>query len=127
MAHIAHFAINADDLPRARAFYEGVFGWKFQAWGPPGFFQIDMGSSLPAAPVMGALQQRRPLVEGAPLRAFECTISVADIAATAQAIPACGGRIVMQPVTLPGVGRLLFFEDPEGNVAGAMQYDSNAA
>ena len=33
----------------------------------------------------------------------------------------------MQPVTLPGVGRLLFFEDPEGNVAGAMQYDSNAA
>lgn len=128
MAHLAHFAINADDLPRARAFYEGVFGWKFQAWGPPGFFQIDMGPSTTApAPVMGALQQRRTLIEGAPLRAFECTISVADIEATAQSIPQCGGRILMPPVTLPGVGRLLFFEDPEGNVAGAMQYDFKAA
>jgi len=28
---VAHFAINADDLPRARRFYENVFGWKFQA------------------------------------------------------------------------------------------------
>jgi predicted enzyme related to lactoylglutathione lyase len=126
MPHLAHFAINADDLPRARAFYEGVFGWKFNAWGPPGFFQIDMGSA-PAAPVLGALQQRRALVEGPPLRGFECTISTPDIEATEQAIQRLGGRIVMQPVTLPGVGRLLFFEDPEGNVAGAMQYIPDAA
>jgi len=25
-----------------------------------------------------------------------------------------------------GVGELIFFEDPEGNVAGAMRYDSAA-
>ena len=25
-----------------------------------------------------------------------------------------------------GIGRLLFFQDPEGNLAGAMQYDANA-
>ena len=44
MSQVAHFAINADDLPRARRFYEQVFGWTFQAWGPPGFYMIDSGS-----------------------------------------------------------------------------------
>lgn len=125
MAHLAHFSINADDLPRARSFYEGVFGWKFNAWGPPGFFQIDMGAA-PAKAVMGALQQRRDLIPDVPLRAFECTIAVDDIQAIAGAIPAHGGRILMPPVTLPSIGRLLFFEDTEGNVAGAMEYDQTA-
>ncbi len=32
----------------------------------------------------------------------------------------------MPKVTIPTVGMLLFFRDPEGNIAGAMQYDSAA-
>jgi len=28
-ANVQHFAINADDIPRARRFYERVFGWRF--------------------------------------------------------------------------------------------------
>ena len=44
MPHVAHFAINADDVPRARRFYERVFGWKFSAWGPPEFYKIETGS-----------------------------------------------------------------------------------
>jgi len=55
---------------------------------------------------------------------FECTISVPDIQATAAAVEANGGAIVMQICTLAGIGRLLFFQDPEGNLAGAMQYDT---
>jgi predicted enzyme related to lactoylglutathione lyase len=31
MPNIAHFAINADNIDRARRFYEKVFGWKFSA------------------------------------------------------------------------------------------------
>jgi predicted enzyme related to lactoylglutathione lyase len=31
---VAHFAINADDVERARAFYGKVFGRTFAAWGP---------------------------------------------------------------------------------------------
>ena len=85
MPHLAHFAINADDLPRARRFYERVFGWKFNAWGPPGFYQIDMGADAPAA-VMGALQGRRELVKGQPTIGYECTISVPSIDATAKAV-----------------------------------------
>ena len=35
-ARLRHFSINADDLGRARTFYAAVFGWRFEAWGPPG-------------------------------------------------------------------------------------------
>ncbi len=38
--HLAHFAINADDVERAKRFYAAVFGWRFEAWGPPGFYMI---------------------------------------------------------------------------------------
>jgi predicted enzyme related to lactoylglutathione lyase len=35
--NVAHFAIHADDVDRARGFYEQVFGWCFEGWGPAGF------------------------------------------------------------------------------------------
>jgi predicted enzyme related to lactoylglutathione lyase len=122
MGQVAHFAINAGDLSRARGFYENVFGWTFQAWGPPGFYMIDMGTGFTPA-FRGSLQQRREIVPGVEMRGFECTISVDDIQGTAQAIATNGGKIVMPICELTGIGRLLFFEDPEGNVAGAMQYE----
>ena len=123
---VAHFSINADDLPRARRFYENVFDWKFQAWGPPGFYMIETGSTPPPLLMRGSLQQRREIVKGVPMRGFECTIAVSDVHATAKAIESNGGKIVMQICTLAGIGRLLFFRDPEGNLAGAMQYDTKA-
>jgi predicted enzyme related to lactoylglutathione lyase len=126
MSTVAHFSINANDLPRARRFYENVFGWKFQAWGPPGFYMIEMGVTAATPLLRGSLQQRRELVTGVPMTGFECTISVSDIQATATAVESNGGKIVMEICTLPGIGRLLFFQDPEGNLAGAMEYDTNA-
>ncbi len=125
MAQVAHFAINADNLERARGFYTNVFEWKFEAWGPPGFYMIDAGDSL-KVPLRASLQQRRELVAGKRMTGFECTISVRDIDAAAKAIEANGGKIVMPVCTLAGIGKLLFFEDPEGNVAGAMEYDEKA-
>jgi uncharacterized protein len=124
---VAHFAINAGDVPRARGFYESVFGWKFQAWGPPGFFMIDTGTAPAVAPLMGSLQQRREIVPGVAMHGFECTISVADIQATLAAVKGSGGEIVMDLCTIAGVGHLFFFRDTEGNIAGAMQYDAGAA
>jgi predicted enzyme related to lactoylglutathione lyase len=41
--NLVFFAIHAEDLPKAQRFYEKVFGWKFQPWGPPGFFLIATG------------------------------------------------------------------------------------
>lgn len=125
MGNVRHFAINADDVPRARAFYERVFGWTFEPWGPPGFFMISTGDT--AGP-LGSLQGRRELVPGLRTNAFECTIAVSDdVDAVAAAVKANGGRILMEKATIPGVGDLIWFEDPEGNVAGAMRYEARRA
>ncbi len=122
---IAHFAVNADDVGRARRFYAEVFGWTFEPWGPPGFFMIQTRG--PAGPgILGSLQQRRELVKGAPTLGFECTIAVDDIDRALAAVQAQGGTIVMPKSTITGVGTLFFFRDTEGNVAGAMQYDAQA-
>jgi predicted enzyme related to lactoylglutathione lyase len=126
MSQVAHFAINADDVNRALRFYEKVFGWKFQAYGPPGFYMVDEQSAKMTVPLRGSLQKRREIVPGIPMRGFECTISVDDINATAATIEKQGGKIVMPICTLAGVGQLLFFQDPEGNIVGAMQYDEKA-
>lgn len=114
---LGHFAINADDVERARTFYETVFGWRFEPWGPPNFLQIETG----AAP-RGALQGRRALVEGTRTVGFECSFAVESLEATLAAARAAGGTVVMGPVTIPTVGDLAFVQDTEGNVFGAMQY-----
>jgi len=119
---VAHFAINAEDVEKSRAFYARVFGWKFAAWGPPGFYQIEAKGS----PVLGALQGRRELIAGQRTIGFECTFAVGSIDATAQAVTAAGGKVVLDRSVIVGVGTLMFFADPDGNVFGAMQYDAAA-
>ncbi len=115
---IAHFAIHADDCPRAKAFYEKTFGWTFQPWGPPNFWRVF---TSPGA-IHGALQERRAPVSGPGMIGFECSIAVEDVKAAAKAIVANGGRVTMGPFDIQGVGTLVMFEDTEGNVVGAMQY-----
>ena len=122
-AHLAHFAINADDVTGTRRFYEAVLGWTFQAWGPPEFFQIDTGADQA---VRGALQHRRELIAGTKTVGFECTFAVDDVDAVARAVVTHGGRILMERTTITGVGHLIWFEDPAGNAAGAMTYDPAA-
>jgi predicted enzyme related to lactoylglutathione lyase len=123
---LSHFAINADDVARARAFYEQVFGWTFEAWGPPGFLQINTGGDGPSA-VRGALQQRRELKPGTPTIGFECSIAVDDVDRIAAEVTKNGGRVIMEKTAIMGVGYLIFLEDPEGNVVGAMHYDQAAS
>ena len=81
-ATFRHFAINADDVPRARHFYEGVFGWKFEPWGPPNFYQVkNAGTGL-----LGALQERRDIVPNVRAACFETSFGVEDLKATIAAI-----------------------------------------
>jgi uncharacterized protein len=115
---LRHFAINADDVPRAKSFYETVFGWSWKPWGPPGFYQTrDAGQGF-----VGALQGRRS-IGGKTMPGMEISFGVDDIHATAAAIEAHGGKVIMPPFCIEGVGELIFFQDTEGNIAGAMQYE----
>lgn len=120
--NVSHFAINADDLQRARRFYENVLGWQFEPWGPPGFYLIHTGT--PDAPgILGALQKRREFVPGQRTIGYECTVGVDSADATAKAAEANGGKVIMAKTIIPTVGELVWLQDPEGNILGAMKYE----
>ena len=123
--NVAFFAINADDVPRARKFYETVFGWGFEPWGPPNFYLIETGEQ-PVTSLHGALQERRELVRGQKMIGFECTISVDDIDRTIRDIEANGGRLAAPKFHIPTVGTIAYFFDTEGNVAGISQREDTA-
>lgn len=126
MPNVAHFAIHADDLPRARRFYESVFGWRFHSYGPPDFFQIATGTREDPG-IKGAMQSRRYSVVEKEIVGYECTVVVADVDATAAAVEAQGGKVLMPKAAIPGVGWLIKFLDTEGNLVCAMRPDEKAA
>jgi predicted enzyme related to lactoylglutathione lyase len=119
---VKHFSINADNVSRAKTFYEQAFGWQFTPWGPPGFFLVRTGTEAEPG-LEGSLQGRRQIVEGKPIYGFECSLGVDDIDKTVAAVEANGGKIVMPKFAIPTVGTLIYFEDTEGNIVGAMQYE----
>ena len=121
--NLSAFAINADDVQRARRFYEKVFGWRFEPWGPPNFYLIETGDKKNPG-VTGLLQERRELVKGVRMVGFECTITVGDLDNTIRAITANGGKLATSKAAIPTVGTVVYFNDPEGNVAGAIQPES---
>jgi hypothetical protein len=118
--HLSRFAINADDVPRARNFYQKVFGWTFEPWGPPNFYLIETGEERVRV-VGGLLQERRELVAAGRMIGFECTITVEDLDATMRMIESSGGKVITSKFHIPTVGTCTYFQDTEGNVAGIMQ------
>ncbi|HEY1275724.1 MAG TPA: VOC family protein [Thermoleophilaceae bacterium] len=119
MNELTHFAINAEDTAAAVRFYESVFGWEFERYGEHDFFR-----SQSAGPATCAIQGRRELIPGVRTTGFECTIEVDDVDRVAEAVLAAGGRVVMEKSAIPGVGEVVFFADPDGNVAGAIRFDA---
>ena len=120
--NLASFAIHADDVDRAARFYEAVLGWRFEPWGPPGFYLIHTGDAGSPG-VQGLLHKRLAPRSGTGLNGFECTFSVDDVDAIAAAVEANGGRITMPKSPIPTVGTLIRFLDTEGNEVGAMKYE----
>lgn len=120
---LTHFAINTDDVEATQTFYGAVFGWQFQEYGPPGFLQIL--NEAGTAP-MGAIQERRQLLEDEPTRGFECSFGVEDVDLVREKVITAGGKILMEKFTISNVGHLIAFEDPGGNPVMAMEYDAEA-
>jgi predicted enzyme related to lactoylglutathione lyase len=122
--NLKSFGITADDVDRARRFYEQAFGWRFEPWGPPGFYLIHTGDEKDPG-VQGLLHKRREPVNGTGMTGFECTIGVDNIDQTIAAIETAGGKIVMAKFHIPTVGTGVYLSDTEGNFVGAMQYSEH--
>ena len=121
-ANLAAFAIHADDVERAVGFYEAVFGWRFEPWGPPGFYLIQTGPD-DAPGVQGLLHKRQEPRTGTGLNGFEPTFAVDVVDAVLAAVEANGGTVTMGKSPIPTVGVLVRFLDTEGNDVGAMKYE----
>lgn len=91
------------DLPRARAFYQDLFGWTFTDYGPD-------YSSFADGRITGGLR----LAAERPAHGVLVVIYAVDLEAMEARVVAAGGRIVAPVVAFPG-GRRFEFEDPEGN------------
>lgn len=123
LANLASFAIHVDDTDRAAAFYEAVFGWQFEPWGPPGFYLIHTGIDETPG-VMGLMHQRHEPRTGTGLNGFEPTFLVEEVDAVVAAVQDNGGTITMEKSHIPTVGTLVRFRDTEGNEVGAMRYET---
>jgi uncharacterized protein len=126
MPRPVHFEIHAAEPARAVAFYESVFGWKFERWGDVPYWLITTGDTNPG--IDGGLVPRQgpAPADDAPVGSFVNTIDVADLDATSAAITGGGGTVALAKHAVPTVGWLAYFKDTEGNLFGVMQSDPDA-
>lgn len=115
MGRVVHFEITADDVARARKFYE-IFGWKIQSAGMPGadYWLADTGSDDMG--INGAIMPRtynpQPVIHW---------ISVDNIDEMIEKVKAAGGKITGKKQTVPGIGDTIYVADTEGNQVGLIQ------
>ena len=113
---VVHFEIFASNVERARGFYERVFGWQFEAAGPPDFYLFATGADGDPGLTHGLLAKRGGAIAVGSLNAFRCTIAVRSIKDSMAAIEAAGGKLRSAVVDIPDVGKIVEVADTEDNV-----------
>ncbi len=106
---IHYIELTSTDIERSKRFYERVFGWNFQDWGPD-YISFDADS----AGINGGFK-RGELRETPPPYAPLVVIYSKDLKATEAAILTNGGDIVVATFEFPG-GRRFHFNDGAGNI-----------
>ena len=122
MSRVGHFEIAAEDPERAIAFYQNVFGWKFDKWkGPFDYWLITTGEGSEPGINGGLNRKTEP---GPPCTVN--TIMVASVDATLKKIVKNGGKVTREKTAIPGVGYLAYCTDTDGVVFGIMESDISA-
>jgi predicted enzyme related to lactoylglutathione lyase len=121
MDPVIHFEMPAEDSERVRKFYESAFGWQTTPLGP------EMGDFVLAFTTETDEESRLPKARGAinggfyrrtePSQPVKFTILVEDIREAMDRIELVGGKILGEPIEMPGVGLFVDFVDTEGNTA----------
>jgi predicted enzyme related to lactoylglutathione lyase len=120
---VIHFEVQADDVKRAKKFYEKVLGWKIEPMmtkenGGMDYWGISTGEGVPG--INGGLYER-PAEEESKYYVYDCTVSVSDIDKAIEAVKANGGTITKEKSEIPHVGWFANAKDTEGNRFGLMQ------
>lgn len=119
-SRVIYFEIPATRPEECMKFYEQVFGWQFSQLDDQAYWLTKTGSDeLPG--INGAIRPKSKT-----LLSVINTIQVQHLEMTIMTIEKHGGQLISDQLALPGIGTLIYFKDPDGNVQGALQADCTA-
>jgi uncharacterized protein len=130
MNPVVHFEMPAEDRSRMRKFYENTFGWKTEQLGP------EMGDYV-LVTTTETDASRRPKTPGAinggfypkrndwPAQYTSVVIAVDDVRGSMKKVSEAGGKVLGDPMQIPGVGLYVSFFDSEGNRVSMLQPDES--
>jgi hypothetical protein len=108
------------DPEAAGRFYAGLFGWTVK--------NLDMGTGPYHVASVGDTQvcgiMAMPPDAGPMPPAWGCYITVSDVEATVARCAGLGGKALVPPMDVPGVGRMAVLQDPQGAVFSVMAYSA---
>jgi uncharacterized protein len=119
---VVHFEIPADDVGRAREFYQAAFGWDLNAVPEADYTMVSTTPTneqgMPSDPgaINGGMLKREP-----PVTSPVITIDVEDIDKTLERIGTLGGSTVQPKQSVMDMGFAAYFNDSEGNLMGLWQ------
>jgi predicted enzyme related to lactoylglutathione lyase len=123
MNPVVHFEMPYQDRERAARFYAAAFGWQVQMLGPEmGHYVLvttavaDVTAGMPAGAINGGLHPRSEEAAHPSI-----VVGVEDVHAAMARITEAGGRVLGQPMEIPGVGHYVAFVDTEGNRNSVLQ------
>ena len=121
---VVHFEMPYDDAKRMSAFYERALGWKMQSFGEEmGNYVLahttETSGSRPTTPgaINGGFFPKRPDGPTQP----SVVVAVEDIGVAVKNVAAAGGKVLGEPMEIPGVGLYVSFTDTEGNRVSLLQ------
>ncbi|HZY47472.1 MAG TPA: VOC family protein [Candidatus Bathyarchaeia archaeon] len=121
---VVHFELPADNVERAKNFYQKAFGWDISQF--PGMeyhmvntAEVDQQTRQPKIPggINGGMAKRN----GDTNKNTVITIDTTDIDATLKNIERLGGKTVQKKQPVADMGFTAYFKDTEGNVIGLWQ------
>ncbi|MGA4992700.1 VOC family protein [Nonomuraea bangladeshensis] len=113
MTSIGWFDISTPDAPRARRFYQELFGWTVNAIDET-YALVGGDGDRPA----GGIGQAGP---GSPYIGVVVYFAVDDVEAALARAEGLGGSRVMEPAPTP-MGRIAVFADLDGNRVGLVSH-----
>ncbi|CAN0433367.1 unnamed protein product [Phaeothamnion confervicola] len=123
-----HFEIHASEPEKSIAFYQALFGWRFDKYPMPfDYWGVITGEDGERG-INGGLLPRRgpPPADGAPVNSWMLTVKVDNVDAMLAKANELGGKLALPKMTIPHVGFVAYIKDVDGNILGLQQDDPGA-
>jgi predicted enzyme related to lactoylglutathione lyase len=126
MNSVVHFEMPYEDRERMAKFYESAFEWRTQMLGEEmGNYVLatttesddEKGPKNPGA-INGGFYPKNPEW---PAQHPSIVVAVEDIRESMRKVQSAGGRVLGEPMEIPGIGHYVSFVDTEGNRVSMLQ------